>query len=154
MKRRRESQEGSTALGLRIKKSRTDKGMTQTELATKADCTKGAVSQWEKGDVINLRIERLFKVADALGVDARWLATGQGERLSAAGMKLEIGEAQAAKNLRTALPAWRRYVLSLAMITDQQRQQLFLDMLTQHVPDEKVAAAYGSAPHTKEAIKK
>lgn len=146
MTRRRETQEGSTALGLRIKKSRVSKGLTQDQLASKASCTKGAVSQWEKGDVKNLRIERLYQVADALGVEARWLATGHGpQSIPKDGglFSLEIGEAEAVSRLRNAIPKWRRYVISLAMIDDQARQQLFLDMLSEHVPDEIVSTAYG-----------
>lgn len=69
---------GSTALGLRIFNRRRELGLTQEQLAQKAKCTKGAVSQWETGDVHNLRLARLFKVADALQVEPRWLAVGEG----------------------------------------------------------------------------
>lgn len=54
---------------------------------------------------------------------------------------LEEGEAMS--RLQKALPRWRRYVMSLAMETDHAKQQLFLDMFTEHVPDERVAEAYG-----------
>lgn len=72
--------EGSTALGLRIRSRRSELDLTQAQLAQKAKCTKGAVSQWETGDVKNLRIARLFRVADALHVNPRWLAVGEGPK--------------------------------------------------------------------------
>lgn len=72
---------GSTALGLRISSRRRELGLTQEQLAQKAKCTKGAVSQWETGDVHNLRLARLFRVADALGVEPRWLAIGEEPKL-------------------------------------------------------------------------
>lgn len=75
-----EKDEGLTALGLRIRSERELRRMTQEQLADKANCSKGAVSQWEKGNVKNIRLERLFLVADALGVTARWLATGKGAK--------------------------------------------------------------------------
>lgn len=144
MPKRRENQEGSTALGLRIKNARSEKKLTQQQLADKSHCTKGAVSQWEKGNVVNLRLERLFEVADALGVEARWLAIGVGPRYRAAkGVAVELEEGEALSRLRGALPKWRAYVLSLAMTKDHKKQQLFLDMLSEHVPDEAVAEAYG-----------
>lgn len=73
--------EGSTALGQRIRATRIERKMTQEALAAASDCTKGAVSQWEKGNVKNLRMERLFRVADALGVYVRWLAIGTGAKI-------------------------------------------------------------------------
>jgi transcriptional regulator with XRE-family HTH domain len=71
---------GATALGLRISSRRRELKMTQEQVAKKAKCTKGAVSQWETGDVHNLRLARLFRVADALQVEPRWLAVGEGPK--------------------------------------------------------------------------
>jgi transcriptional regulator with XRE-family HTH domain len=71
---------GMTDLGRRIFNRRRELDLTQEALAKKAGCTKGAVSQWETGDVHNLRLDRLFKVADALHVEARWLAVGEGPK--------------------------------------------------------------------------
>jgi len=74
-----------TALGLRIAGRRREIKMTQETLATKAGVTKGAVSQWETGDVTNLRLPHLFKVADALGVEPRWLALDEPPKLAKRG---------------------------------------------------------------------
>ena len=72
---------GMTDLGRRIYNRRSELGLTQAQLAHKAKCTKGAVSQWETGDVHNLRLDRLFRVADALHVEPRWLAVGEGPKI-------------------------------------------------------------------------
>ncbi len=49
-------------------------------LAAAVGVTPSAVSQWLSAKTKNLRPEHLFSVADALGVEARWLATGTGPR--------------------------------------------------------------------------
>lgn len=120
--------------------------MKPADLARAAGVSISAVMQWESNKTKNLKLDNLFKIADALGVEARWLGTGEGIKLK----KLEIEEGEAITRLRDALPAWRRYVLSLAMTADHSRQQLFLDMLSEHVSDDKVAAAYGKAPAGKQ----
>lgn len=58
-----------------------------------------------------------------------------------------IEEAHAIRRLRKALPAYRAYVLSLALMEDHQKQQLFLDIMREHVPNKAVEEAYGDAPH-------
>lgn len=121
--------------------------MTGQQLADRVGVTKGAVSQWETGDTRNLRLEHLFKVADALEVNVRWLALGEGKQHKAAagGLELEITEADAITHLRTALPDWRAYVLSLAKMEERQ-QELMLLTMRQAVPDYKVEAAFGKPP--------
>lgn len=60
---------------------------------------------------------------------------------------LHIEELEAIKRLRAGLPEWRSYVLSLALhMTNHSHQELFLQVMRQNVPDEKVIAAYGLAP--------
>lgn len=126
-------------LGDRILERREELKMKPADLARAAGCTISAVLQWEQNKTKNLKLDNLFKISDVLGVEARWLATGEGAKLR----KLEIEEGEAVSRLRDAIPKWRSYVLSLAMIRDRARQQLFLDMLSEHVPDETVATAYG-----------
>lgn len=75
---RKERDETPTALGLRIRIRRAEKHLTQQQLATKLGVTKGAVSQWERGNTKNLKLAHLFKLSDALDVAARWLAIGDG----------------------------------------------------------------------------
>lgn len=53
-------------------------GMSQSDLARRVRLTRGSVNGWLKGRAVNLRPPHLFAVADALNVEARWLATGEG----------------------------------------------------------------------------
>lgn len=62
----------------RLRVSRKRKGLTQRELAAAAGLTDGAISQMESGIVKNILGENVFPLADALGVSARWLLTGNG----------------------------------------------------------------------------
>jgi transcriptional regulator with XRE-family HTH domain len=53
---------------------------TQAEIARACHVTKATVNDWMQGRTKNIRPDNLFALADALGVSARWLATGQGSR--------------------------------------------------------------------------
>jgi transcriptional regulator with XRE-family HTH domain len=81
----KQAEQAQTALGKRIQDERLDRRpkMTQEDLGKRVGVTKGAISQWENGDIKNLRLENLFKLADALGLEARWIATGRGAKYSA-----------------------------------------------------------------------
>ncbi|GEM_PF-3405955 len=76
---KKERDETPTALGLRILRCRTERHLTQDQLAAKLGVTKGAVSQWECGKTKNLKLVHIFKLSDALDVAARWLAIGEGQ---------------------------------------------------------------------------
>jgi len=137
--------ETAKLLGDRIRERREELAMKPADLSRAAGCSISAVLQWESNKTKNLKLDNLFKIADALEVEPRWLGTGDGVKLK----KLAIEEAEAIQRLRDAIPKWRRYVISLAMIREPAKQQLFLDMLSEHVPDERVAAAYGSPDKSK-----
>lgn len=66
-----------TDLSIRIKDRRTALHMSQATLGSAAGVTKSAVSQWENGDVHNLKLGTLYSIADKLQVRARWLALGE-----------------------------------------------------------------------------
>lgn len=59
----------------RIFKARTDAGLTQDELAQRTGKTRGAVAQWESGDV-RPRHSTLALIAKATGKDLVWLESG------------------------------------------------------------------------------
>lgn len=80
MASKRQRDEGSTALGRRILEARQDAKLTQEALGRACGVTKGAVSQWENGDVRNLKIAHLFRLADRTGFEARYLGIGDGPR--------------------------------------------------------------------------
>lgn len=67
-------------LAERIAERRRELGLYQADLADAAGVSTAAVSQWERGETKNLKLEHLFAIADALKVQARWLALGQGPR--------------------------------------------------------------------------
>lgn len=62
-------------LNARIHKARTDAKLTQDQLAAATGKTRGAVSQWENGDV-RPRHSTLIAIAKATGKDLRWLESG------------------------------------------------------------------------------
>lgn len=62
-------------LKARIFKAREDAGMTQQELATAVGKTRGAVAQWESGDV-RPRHSTLTLIAKATDKDLMWLESG------------------------------------------------------------------------------
>ena len=61
-------------IGRRIAELRDAKGWTQSELAAKVGVTASAINQIESGLTKRPNIETLFRIADALNVDARELA--------------------------------------------------------------------------------
>ena len=137
-----------SSLGLRLRYARKDlRKMSQVSLAKAAGIKQPSLSELESGETKEISGPTLISLSSALRVRPEWLVTGKEPIepgvLVAPGLEFNVLEAQAVKNLRAALPEWRRYVMSLASTTDHTRQRLFLDMLSDHVPDEKVATAYG-----------
>lgn len=56
----------------------------QAELATRVGISRASVSAWLTGDTQTIEGPNLLKAAEVLGVDAQWLATGEGQRLEEA----------------------------------------------------------------------
>lgn len=135
------------SLGMRLRHARKQRKMSQVELAKATGLKQPSISELESGETKEISGPTLIAISASLSVRPEWLVTGKEPmepRVEVApGLAFKVEEAQAIKNLRDALPEWRSYVLSLAHTVDKQRQRLFLDMLSTHVPDEKVAAAYG-----------
>lgn len=59
--------------GLRIRKTRKSKGMTQEELAEKVGLTKSTIAKYENGQIINIKKNVLCKIAVNLGVTYHYL---------------------------------------------------------------------------------
>ncbi|OLF82684.1 hypothetical protein AWH63_06680 [Marinobacter sp. C18] len=70
-------------LNERIHRAITASRLPQKEIASYCGVSPGAVSQWKKGDVKNLKFENLYRLADITGFSARWLAIGEGPERSA-----------------------------------------------------------------------
>jgi len=62
-------------LGKRIAAAREMAGLNPSELARAVGVTKAAVSQWEKDQTKNLKLENLFEVSRITGCDIYWLGT-------------------------------------------------------------------------------
>jgi SOS-response transcriptional repressor LexA len=65
-------------IGERVRELRKERGMNRSELARATDLTHSALQQLESGETKAPTPENLFKIADALNVDARYLVTGAG----------------------------------------------------------------------------
>lgn len=63
--------------GQRIQQLRNEHGWSLAELAAKIGVTKGAISKWETTASPDIALDTFFKLADALEVDPRELATGK-----------------------------------------------------------------------------
>lgn len=62
-------------MGRRVKDARRRVGLSQQRLAAMIDTSQSCISLWERG-VNGASVACFFQLADALKVDARWLATG------------------------------------------------------------------------------
>lgn len=60
-------------IGLRIKSSRKNAGMTQEELGKKVGVTKATINKYETGVVLNMKRPTIEHIAEALGVEPGYL---------------------------------------------------------------------------------
>lgn len=67
-------------IAARIKKSRDQKGFSQSKLAEMVKVTRSSCSHWEQG-LTTPSIENLSALARVLEVRFEWLATGRGEMM-------------------------------------------------------------------------
>jgi ribosome-binding protein aMBF1 (putative translation factor) len=66
----------NVAMGRRVKDARERIGLSQQRLAAMIETSQSCISLWENG-VNGASVSCFFQLADALQVDARWLATGR-----------------------------------------------------------------------------
>jgi HTH-type transcriptional regulator, cell division transcriptional repressor len=71
-------------IGDRIRQRRSELSLTQLDIAKALETDSMSVSRWERGVSTPSRPELLVQLADALGVDVRWLITG-GDDVAATG---------------------------------------------------------------------
>ena len=69
-----------TTLGQRVGDALEEQKVSAAELARRVNLSRSAVSQIINGETKAPKPENLFAIADALGYEARWLATGKGPR--------------------------------------------------------------------------
>lgn len=63
-------------MGQRIRALREAKGWNQERLATLTGVTVSAVSQWERDETKNVKLEAFLTLAEALGTDPHYLVFG------------------------------------------------------------------------------
>lgn len=132
----------------RIDISLAAKGYSPADLVREADSTSATISNW-RNDVVkteHVKAVQLFRISDALGVNPRWLLTGEGVQY--AGVGEAFGEHSAAsqpvksENLKIAIQlvdeelAKKRRVLP----PDKRAEAMILayDLLDEGMPRAKV----------------
>lgn len=75
------------SLGKRLHAARRNNGMSMRDLAARAGCTYGLISQIETG--VNKKTYLIPKFASILGCDPMWLAEGSGSKSATPSIKLE-----------------------------------------------------------------
>ena len=68
--------DANAAMGRRVKAAREQAGLSQQRLAAMIQTSQSCISLWENG-INGASVACFFQLADALHVDARWLATGR-----------------------------------------------------------------------------
>ncbi len=64
----------------RIKESRKRVGLIQADIAKSLGVSRATASQWESGEIKNLKLDHFFALCKLLNVNPEWLATGEGQR--------------------------------------------------------------------------
>lgn len=87
----------------------------QTALGDFLDVNKQTVDQWMSGSLP--RADKMFDVAGRLGVNARWLATGDGEMLDpVVAPGLSTAEQELLQRHRATTPEWRLAIQLVSMV--------------------------------------
>lgn len=133
-------------LPIRLKRAMDDAGVDQPELARRVNCTQGAISQILLGNT--LRSKFLPDIADALGVDLKWLRGVSPEKGKASPKKPEHPSAllmpvqiPSRESLRDAFDG----VLEGIPEYRQIAQDEFAELLAEHFSD-VLAGAKGALP--------
>jgi len=93
-------------VGELIKQARTEKGMTQEELADKVGVKKSAVAKWENGRVSEIKRSNLKNLSDALGLNPNQLL-GDIER-DPVGVAHELADIYLDPEIRKMISQYRR----------------------------------------------
>ena len=112
-----------TSLPQRIRRARTNAGLSQSALAARIGIKRSAVTQWEHPQGTRPSVEHLIRIATETGTGFEWLATGRGpselDRLDSTPAVLvddyasDEFEAQALNHLRRMPPAKKRMAVAI-----------------------------------------
>lgn len=104
------------SLAKRIYHRREELGLMPVDLADITGLSITAILKWEAGTTLNLKHENLFLLADALNVNPRWLALGDGPKIASSSReayRLALTKRDRAGDDR-ARRAWERIAASFA----------------------------------------
>jgi transcriptional regulator with XRE-family HTH domain len=116
-------------MAYRIRTRRMELGLKQADLAAICGVSPTGVAKWERGLTHNLKSEHLFVLADALNVNPRWLAIGEGPKVANSDREAyHFAIAKAVKAMDREQTAWHRIaaafsraaLLVVALTTSQQ----------------------------------
>ena len=113
-----------TTFGERLKQTRKELDLTQTELAELVGCAPQGISFYENGEVVPKKAEIRNNLCDVLGVTERWLFSGTGEK-SASVAEAMAEEAKAEERSRS------RVIYSVK----DERQLEDIELLIHHIKD-------------------
>lgn len=109
----------TTSLADRLVQARTDKGMSQEDVARHAGMTQQSYSDLERG--ISKRTTRIGSLSRVLNVDAYWLETGNGAAV------IGVGEESA---LYFAASESDRNLIDVAIKLSEEKKHALLKLLT------------------------
>ena len=66
----------SKRLGERIREMRLQREWSQTDLGTRVGVSKATVSQWERGQIKDIRLKTVLKLVQVLGTTLQYLVNG------------------------------------------------------------------------------
>lgn len=143
----------SMGLGANVGKLVKARGLSYGDVAAAVGTDPQAI--WNLVKRSSKRSEFAGKLSDYFGVPMSRLmaddfAVDEAQPSATPRIDVRIEEGEAIVRLRRAHPDWRRYVLGLAMVDNRETQELLLRTMREAVPNEKVEAAYGQAPHVRE----
>lgn len=75
----------------RLKQARTERRLTQKRLSELSGIKQSMLSKLERGEAEGTL--NIFELADVLGVEPRWLAKGEGQKINRGQMRLMLNEA-------------------------------------------------------------
>lgn len=134
------------SLETRVQQAMAAKGMKPADLARASNSTTATVSNWRNGNVVaeHVKAEQLFRIADALEVDGRWLLTGEYGplRVNESGASYAASQVLQRDVLRIAIQLVRDVLTegkkALPPAKEAEAIQLAYDLLEEGLPQAKV----------------
>ena len=114
------------SLGERIARRRRELNINQTELARKTGVSRQAVSQWESGQIRDIKSQHIAMLAKVLRTDTRWL---MGEKMPAGVNDTpELYGDSLVKRIRFLTEEERGRVQRLLDDMEEEQRQLYLQL--------------------------